>query len=91
MRALAVNLVRVRIYQGEAQCDAEVTDRATRHDTQRCDLSHEMTARMLQGGYLSVLEATTPLDFRNEVVRFAESFGFKTVSAMAVIDPSHGA
>jgi DNA-binding CsgD family transcriptional regulator len=45
-----------------------------------------MTARMLQGGYLSVLEATSPLDFRKEVIRFAESLGFNTVSAMAVVD-----
>ncbi len=47
-----------------------------------------MSARMLQGGYLSVLEAKTPLDFRNEIVRFAEALGFSTVSAMAVIDRS---
>src|SRR6185312_4376200 len=45
-----------------------------------------MTARMLQGGYLAVMQATTPLEFRLEVVRFAEDLGFKTVSAMAVID-----
>jgi len=45
-----------------------------------------MTARMLQGGYLSVLEAKSPLDFRTEVVRFAQSLGFNTVSAMAVVD-----
>lgn len=44
--------------------------------------------RMLQNGYLSVLEATTPLDFRVEVVRFAQSLGFSTVSAMAVVDRS---
>jgi DNA-binding CsgD family transcriptional regulator len=47
-----------------------------------------MTARMLQGGYLAVMEATTPVEFRMEVVRFAEDLGFKTVSAMAVIDHS---
>jgi DNA-binding CsgD family transcriptional regulator len=45
-----------------------------------------MTARMLQGGYLAVMQATTPLEFRMEVVRFAEDLGFKTVSAMAVVD-----
>lgn len=45
-----------------------------------------MAAQMLQGSYLSVMEARTPLDFRIEVVRFAESLGFKTVSAMTVID-----
>lgn len=47
-----------------------------------------MAAPMLQGGYLSVLEARTPLDFRNEIVHFAQSLGFKTVSAMAVVDRS---
>jgi DNA-binding CsgD family transcriptional regulator len=47
-----------------------------------------MATRMLQGGYLSVLEARTPLDFRTEVVRFAQSLGFNTVSAMAVVDRS---
>jgi DNA-binding CsgD family transcriptional regulator len=45
-----------------------------------------MAARLLQGSYLSVMEATTPLDFRKEVIRFAEELGFKTVSAMTVID-----
>ncbi len=47
-----------------------------------------MSNRMLQGGYLSVLEARTPLDFRSEIIRFAQSLGFKTVSAMAVVDRS---
>lgn len=47
-----------------------------------------MAARMLHGGYLSVLEAKTPLDFRNEVINFAQTLGFNTVSAMAVIDRS---
>ena len=32
------------------------------------------------------MEATSPLAFRTELVRFAEALGFKTVSAMAVID-----
>lgn len=45
-----------------------------------------MSNRMLQGGYLSVLEAKSPLDFRNEIIRFAQSLGFNTVSAMAVVD-----
>lgn len=45
-----------------------------------------MAVRMLQGSYLSVMEARTPLDFRKEVIRFAEELGFKTVSAMTVID-----
>jgi len=47
-----------------------------------------MAARMLQGGYLAVMEAKSPIDFRTEVVRFAQSLGFSTVSAMAVIDRS---
>jgi DNA-binding CsgD family transcriptional regulator len=41
---------------------------------------------MLQGNYLSVMEASTPLDLRKEVVSFAEGLGFKTVSAIVVID-----
>jgi hypothetical protein len=47
-----------------------------------------MTAQMLQGGYLSVMQAKTPADFRSEVVRFAQKLGFKYVSAMTVVDHS---
>ena len=47
-----------------------------------------MATQMLQGGYLSVMEAQTTADFRAEVVRFGQALGFKTVSAMAVIDSS---
>ena len=47
-----------------------------------------MAAQILQGGYLSVMEAKTPADFRTEVVRFAQSLGFSTVSATAVVDQS---
>ncbi|HSW08847.1 helix-turn-helix transcriptional regulator [Aquabacterium sp.] len=43
---------------------------------------------MLQGGYASVLQARSREDFRGEVVRFAQTLGFNTVSALAVID--HG-
>lgn len=43
---------------------------------------------MLQGSFLSVMEASNSTEFRTEVVRFAESQGFKTVSAMTVFD--HG-
>lgn len=43
---------------------------------------------MLQGGFASVLQARSPDDFRNEVVRFAEQLGFLTVAAMTVVD--HG-
>lgn len=45
-----------------------------------------MAAHMLQGGYLSVMEAQTQSDFRAEIVRFGQALGFKTISAMAVID-----
>jgi len=41
---------------------------------------------MLQGGYLSVMEAQSKTDFRAEVVRFGRGLGFETVSAIAVID-----
>jgi DNA-binding CsgD family transcriptional regulator len=43
---------------------------------------------MLQGGYLAVMEAKTPAEFREEVVRFAQRLGFKYVSAMTVVDHS---
>jgi DNA-binding CsgD family transcriptional regulator len=41
---------------------------------------------MLQGDYLSVLEAKSREEFRGVVVRFAQSLGFDTVSAMTVVD-----
>lgn len=41
---------------------------------------------MLQGGFASVLVAGSRDDFRNEVVRFTHGLGFRTVSAMAVVD-----
>jgi len=41
---------------------------------------------MLAGGYKSVLEARTREEFRQEVVRFTQSLGFETFSAMTVID-----
>jgi DNA-binding CsgD family transcriptional regulator len=41
---------------------------------------------MLQGDYLSILEAKTREEFRGVVVRFANSLGFDTVSAMTVVD-----
>jgi hypothetical protein len=47
-----------------------------------------MSAQMLQGGYLAVMEAKTPAEFREEVVRFAQRLGFKYVSAMTVVDHS---
>jgi DNA-binding CsgD family transcriptional regulator len=45
-------------------------------------------ARMLQGPFLSVMEASTAEDFRHQVIRFGHSLGFGTISAMAVIDHS---
>lgn len=41
---------------------------------------------MLQGGYLSVLEARSKDALQSELVRFANQLGFETVSAVAVID-----
>lgn len=41
---------------------------------------------MLQGGFRSVMEAQSRDEFRSEVIRFANDLGFRTVSAMTVID-----
>lgn len=41
---------------------------------------------MLQGGYMSVMEARTEREFRDEIVRFSHRLGFETVSAITVID-----
>jgi DNA-binding CsgD family transcriptional regulator len=41
---------------------------------------------MLQGDYLSVLEAKNREEFRGVVVRFAQNLGFETVSAVTVVD-----
>lgn len=41
---------------------------------------------MLQSGYLSVMEARSQEEFRSEIVRFSQSLGFDTVSAITVID-----
>jgi DNA-binding CsgD family transcriptional regulator len=45
---------------------------------------------MLAGGYSAVLQAGSRDDFRNEVVRFTQAMGFRTVSAMMVVDRSAG-
>jgi len=45
---------------------------------------------MLPGGYSSVLQARNRDEFRDEVVRFTHRLGFKTVSAMTVIDHGMG-
>lgn len=44
--------------------------------------------RMLQSHHLDILEAQTADVFRCQLVRFASSLGFKTVSAFAAIDQS---
>lgn len=41
---------------------------------------------MLQGGYLSVLQARTRDEFRDEIVRFAKTMEFDHVSAITVVD-----
>lgn len=41
---------------------------------------------MLQGDYLSVLEAKDQDQFRSVVVRFAQQMGFDTVTAMVAVD-----
>ena len=41
---------------------------------------------MLQGDYLSVLEAKDQAQFRSVVIRFAQQLGFETVSASAIVD-----
>jgi DNA-binding CsgD family transcriptional regulator len=41
---------------------------------------------MLQGDYLSVLEAKNEDQFRSVVIRFAQRLGFETVSAMVAVD-----
>ena len=43
---------------------------------------------MLAGGYSAVLKARDRNEFRDEVVRFTQRLGFKTVSAMTVVE--HG-
>jgi DNA-binding CsgD family transcriptional regulator len=41
---------------------------------------------MLQGDYLSVLEARDQAQFRSVVIRFAQQLGFSTVSALVSVD-----
>ena len=41
---------------------------------------------MLQGDYLSVLEAGNEEEFRSVIVRFAHNLGFQTVTAMVAVD-----
>jgi DNA-binding CsgD family transcriptional regulator len=41
---------------------------------------------MLQGGFMSVMQARSEEELRSEVVRFAADLGFEKVTAMTVID-----
>jgi DNA-binding CsgD family transcriptional regulator len=41
---------------------------------------------MLQGDYLSVLEAKDPSQFRSVVIRFAQQLGFDKVAALVAVD-----
>jgi DNA-binding CsgD family transcriptional regulator len=45
---------------------------------------------MLPGGYSAVLQARNRDEFRDEVVRFTEKLGFKTVSAITMVDRGLG-
>jgi DNA-binding CsgD family transcriptional regulator len=45
---------------------------------------------MLPGAYSSVLQAKTREEFRDEVVRFTGQLGFRTFSAMTVVDRGAG-
>lgn len=45
---------------------------------------------MLQGGFSSILQATSREDFRCEVVRFTQDLGFDTMSAVMVVDCGAG-
>ncbi|MED5621003.1 helix-turn-helix transcriptional regulator [Ideonella sp. BN130291] len=45
---------------------------------------------MLQGGYMSVLQARDRNEFRDEVVRFTRQLGFERMAALTVVDQSIG-
>ncbi|MCA6218373.1 autoinducer binding domain-containing protein [Ideonella sp. B7] len=47
-----------------------------------------MSAGLLHGSFLSVMQADTEAAFRQEVIRFANDLGFDYVSAMTVVDQS---
>lgn len=48
------------------------------------------SSRALLGGYLSVLEVRNRDELRDEVVRFGHNLGFRTASAIAVVDRDLG-
>ena len=47
-----------------------------------------MSGRMLEGGYLAVMEAKTVAEFSTQLVRFAEELDFKFINALVVTDHS---
>ena len=47
-----------------------------------------MAGRMLEGGYLAVMEAKTLAEFSNQLVRFAEELDFKFINALVITDVS---
>ncbi len=47
-----------------------------------------MSGRMLEGGYLAVMEAKTLAEFSAQLVRFAEGLDFKFVNALVITDHS---
>lgn len=47
-----------------------------------------MSGRMLEGGYLAVMEAKTIAEFSAQLVRFAEGLDFKFVNALVITDHS---
>jgi DNA-binding CsgD family transcriptional regulator len=49
-----------------------------------------MTSKFFSSHYLGVTQAHTTSQFREQIVRFTESLGYKTVSAMAIIDHVQG-
>ena len=50
-----------------------------------------MAGRMLEGGYLAVMEAKTLAEFSIQLVRFAEELDFKFINALVITDlsPEH--
>jgi DNA-binding CsgD family transcriptional regulator len=47
-----------------------------------------MSAELLSGSYLSILETRSHDEFRDGIIRFANQLGFQYVSAMTVVDHS---
>jgi DNA-binding CsgD family transcriptional regulator len=47
-----------------------------------------MAGRMLEGGYLAIMEAKTLSEFSAQLVRFAEGLDFKFVNALVITDHS---